>query len=666
MATLRKITRDEQARQLAPEGWEWHRGISPTRKLVRNPRSPRSFVKGWSSGILVLKTNSLADDVKAYRALVIMLNTYDVSYDVEMVRVQGSRPRIPQEVRVWPRGTGEQIPQYIGTNANILNIEGWNMWDGTFVAPGEFTIRGVPIACCKCHSAYPRLVTDPDTGQHYCRSCVNVCPGLGAEECNTPIFNTKFQGCDVHFPKSNCEGCSQSWDRELLQVFFTGKRYCPTCYSQCCPRCGTPGIIDPVNTPVLTDGKYERYQVCSDCSRDVKAWLGQDRGEKIVLEKVPNLQILSHPNRAIRAVSIEFEVARGIGPILQELYERKLTASPNLMRYHQGNGRSGFCYAEYDGSLSDTGGEIIVSKAKLNDPRTAENLQTLVGVIRRHVKKGTSEMDMTTGLHIHVDAHNMGFNHVRNLVLLFNYLEDPIYRLSATNYTRHRGIHYAMLLPKVGIDTQAEFNRRLFSTLSPNDQHHSVLNVQNFYSAVGGSCQCGHILAGNPQDCKCDLGKCTVEFRVFNGTCSWKKLHAYLALCLGMVAFARNNEDMVLSDFEPCYYFPLAPIGNELKTRWMDRLTWLYKNIYFSEDERASLTYCIEHSELSQLTYAQRRDLREIEYSGKKYIRSIPKKEEKIPNPYKLRKPANRLNLNIQPAGRAVSPWDNDVAYTLW
>lgn len=664
------VTRQDQAeRDLCPKGWAWTTDLDTGNKITPRLRNTQenyyhpSFhdpnrtirvrtVKRWSWGFIKLeRTLTLEARAEAYRALVKMILGNYIHVRIGGWNQTGT-VRMPVTIQIMPISedsfegyardygvaeseTKEKIyALMLQDMGDALNLFGWTMQDGHNVPVGEILRDGKALNCGRCKRTYADLATNPEKpDEHFCRRCVRVCPGAD-QPCKTIVYDERFQGCEVHFPRATCAACNTLGEIARGMGEHQGKYYCATCMDTICQRCQKVGAAHP--TYAVVDGPNEQYNVCRDCHKYVRAWVKQDRNEKIVLEKQPTMLVEANKARPVRLCSVELEVVAGASYVLKELYNKGLTPHGECLR-HWSNAPA-FCYMEKDGSLPEypAGGEVIFSKLRMDDATTAQKVAEAVGVIRKYAKSGDATIDLRTGTHIHIDFHKCGFNHVRNTVVLHNYIEDVIYRLGAANYTRHRGTHYAIVLPKAGISTQEEFNRHFFTrgAHDPDHQHHSVLNVEPYYKAAR-SCQCGHLVGPTPEACECQLGKCTVEFRVFNGTSSWKKLHAYIALCQSLVAYARAHDDLDVDDFPPVLYNAIGEIDDTLKRAWIERLTWMFKNLWFSAEERDSINYCIEHSDLGLLSYAQRRALRDIAYTGGSYV-SKRKPTKPVPSPYEI------------------------------
>lgn len=664
MATT--ITREEDAKRLLlPAGWEWMGGISPALSRERATDIFGNYITGyqpvWNWGNLqFVGPVTQQNYIPAYKALVEILVKYAVDVRIINFSAAGSW-RAPVCVSVRPFTTGqlsrasaeyeadegitfsieETIDKYLNYAVGVhLNLKGWEGPWGQ-VPPGEFTQLGGVLKCQRCKRISSNLVWDPsDIANLYCRRCIRVCPGNGIDPCNMPIFNTRFRGCPLHYPRGKCHTCLGEFDTHDLKD-HEGKDYCAGCLSNICQRCGAIGI-----TPERVADNREFYTVCTSCVPKVILWVNQDKNEKFILEKPCDMLITSTPQRPVRLCSVELEITHGAERVIEELYKKGLSTSAEIVTYHQGDENS-FAYMEQDSSLPSDGGELIFSKMRMDDPVTVSKLRESLGVLRRHIKNGDATIDLRTGAHVHIDAHKTGFNHIRNNAILFNYLEDVIYRLSAANYTRHRGTHYALVLPKGQMDSQAVFNQSFFR----NNVHHSVLNVAYYHHAVMKNCGCGQIVAGHPDDCECQLGKCTVEFRVFNGTSSWKKLHAYIALCMSMVAYARNVEDMDVEDFPPNLYNPVGEINSKKVDEWKHRLVWTFENLYFTESEKDALMYCLIHSGLAMLPSKVVDQIANTQYQGNVYKRRKPPKQEVVVPP-PLMAPDRNFAAHVQFYGR--------------
>jgi hypothetical protein len=321
--------------------------------------------------------------------------------------------------------------------------------------------------------------------------------------------------------------------------------------------------------------------------------------DEAVDELTPDaLRIENLPERPTRVLSIEMECTLGGDQLAARLYNERLTPYDAVMRYHHAVPRDVFCHVERDSSLGRNGGELIFHRMRMDDPEELDKLHKAISVVRKMIKEGELGMDTRCGLHMHVDAHQCGVGHVRNLVLIFNYLEDVLYRMGGASYpVGHRGMQYAAKLQKQGMKDKQEFGAYFFGA----NGHGHVLHVGNYWQTMRDRCVCGAANVGMHEKCGCNLGKCTFEFRVWNGSANFRKIRAYAAICQSLVAFARNMPDLDEAMFKPLEFKDNRPIMDANKQAIVERLVWMFKKLAFTDAEREDIMYVIENSTLESL-----------------------------------------------------------------
>lgn len=105
------------------------------------------------------------------------------------------------------------------------------------------------------------------------------------------------------------------------------------------------------------------------------------------------------------------------------------------------------------------------------------------------------------------------------------------------------------------------------------------------------------------RSCKCPLPKCTIEWRVWNSQRNPRILHAWLAFMVAVHGFADVDEEPNAA-FEAQY-----PTLAWTKKPWVDlkavqqnavyeRIHWCFNNLVLTAEERDSLVYAIEHSDI--------------------------------------------------------------------
>lgn len=444
----------------------------------------------------------------------------------------------------------------------------------------------------------PRWQVNTDT--HAARYCVNSAePG--------------FTQCLDHDHRQDCFNCGAGVSedyRYLVYLEDDDRLICQNCWYSWCSydshfvESGTTGVY---NTPGWGEGP-----TCRACRRVLDAGRYEeydDDGDEAPPESVA---LTPYIHRPIRTCSIEMETVNGGATLATALARAGLSSLSNVQGY--GSSRhipNEFCHVERDSSLGDNGGELIFDRVRLDDPEDAGRMHAAMQIVRTLIKNGDLAMSMSCGLHVHVDAHQMGVGDVRNLVLTTNYLEDVLYRMSAAKYTKHRGTRFSQPLPKGPYP-----DRRVFGVqFLQSNGHESALNVSHYWQAMRNNCRCGAAIVGTHEECTCNLGKCTFEFRYFNGTANFRKVQAYSALCQSLVSYAKLVDDLDDSTMPVMGYNEgLTEFDAEHLDKWDERLRWMLANLYFSDGERDSLNYVSNTSALAALGADRLADIFETAY----------------------------------------------------
>ena len=124
------------------------------------------------------------------------------------------------------------------------------------------------------------------------------------------------------------------------------------------------------------------------------------------------------------------------------------------------------------------------------------------------------------------------------------------------------------------------------------------------------------------RSCKCPLPKCTIEWRVWNSQRNPRILHAWLAFMVALHAYA-DTDDEPNADFEaqfPTLAWTKKP-WDRITGRQQDdvytRIRWCFRNLVLTAEERDSLVYAIEQSEIP-VSAALRTELLNIEGPSEK------------------------------------------------
>lgn len=414
--------------------------------------------------------------------------------------------------------------------------------------------------------------------------------------------------CEERVECGRCHTQFQEGSGEYLPGVEPPEFYCHNCFQHYCEGCNGWGD-QPCRYVENDDSSSER--LCAQCRLTQ-----QNERYEFFDPEVDNLPaavlaLQNNAHRPVRTCSIEMETVDGGAQLARVLQEASLSQYGEVTGYHSSTNITSFCHVERDSSLGNNGGELIFDRIRLDDQDDVSKLHQAINLVRQQIKAGLLQVSLACGLHIHVDAHQFGVGDTRNLVLVTNYLEDVIYRLSAAKYKRHRGTRYATPLEKGPFKDKREFGVRFF----PNNGHASALNVEHYWTAMRNNCSCGAVIVGEHESCQCNLGKCTFEFRFFNGTANFRKVHAYAALAQSMVSFAKLSPDLDEASFPPQEYDGRhAGAGLAKKDKWEERLRWMLTNLYFAPNERESIRYCVDHSALSELGAERIESIFQTEY----------------------------------------------------
>jgi hypothetical protein len=304
-------------------------------------------------------------------------------------------------------------------------------------------------------------------------------------------------------------------------------------------------------------------------------------------------------DRASRPLSFEQEVAAGGHEIASKLYTGGHAASADVLGYHSG-GAGGFCYVEQDSSVD---AEIVYSKLDLSSNAVATRFASALDVVRSEVAsdEAPARLTLRCGGHVHVglsgagleQEQKYGMTDVESLYHVWNHVEDVVYRLGSANWSKHRtlaGNSYTNETRK-GLSRRGEIGRHF-----ENDR--GSLNFSNFLAARG-YCTCGAFTFEAWEDCVCsDLPKATVEFRVFNGTANLRKIHAYTALSLALVEYAKRNTVKV--DDLPSHGWTRTE--EVVITEAAEAaLRFILTEAPLTYDEKVNVLYCAEHSSLKEI-----------------------------------------------------------------
>jgi hypothetical protein len=523
-----------------------------------------------------------------------------------------------RELQAFVGGNPHREPVLVRRPASILigrenpdspfNFGTYPEWQEEFTCPhcGELHLaytdscNGLAFACANCGATDTQLV---DTGHNtVCTACGRPCDIDG---CGVYVVGENRLYCEDHRIEAYCAGCDTYMERNTEDEPFVeavgGGIYCDECTLLVCQNCHR------YYRRGLTWNSDLELNVCRRC-----LFVGADGTSGESFDEDADMtnkamQIPTIPGREnVRQCGIEIEGANGDGngnDLALALYDAGLSTIDGMAGYHHGDG-SGFAHVERDSSVD---WEVVIGPLNPAHQGQVRELNRVVRIIREHIKDGRLGLDLRAGCHIHVEAARTSLTGAFNLNTLFAYLEDVIFRLAAARWPVHRAImdtHYTAPIPK-------DLRKLQFARTHNNDEdaRYYALSFQNYFNRVLSNCHCGAVRYDSWEECECDLGKCTFEFRVFNTTANPRKLHAYMALAQALVAKAMSLGDLDnASDAFPALEFRTRRFKDMPETEqeeivglWRDRLAWMFNELPLTDAEKESIAYCIRHSELEQV-----------------------------------------------------------------
>lgn len=312
--------------------------------------------------------------------------------------------------------------------------------------------------------------------------------------------------------------------------------------------------------------------------------------------------------RPLRPHSIEFEF-NGNQDTLMDMFKG---AGLDIPYTHSSNPDDD-PWASMGDDCTVSGGELRFSRLNFSSRKDMKKMHKAFSVIDQAIQRDHIDLESNCGFHNHIDMHGVSEKEALALINVWNYLEDPIFQLASALTPGPRG--ECGPTPKAG-----------FTCRSVTRGHGLSLSG---YSAR--ALRCVACSAGNP--CAENHGQCTAEFRVFNGTGNMKKTLAYVALCQGLLSFAKlqartdnievgehfdahnsyENGRTYWDDYDERYrcndcdeWQEYCECGEKLISNtdisWanttMDRLTWLFHNLPLSKFDKSNLGYCAKNSNL--------------------------------------------------------------------
>jgi hypothetical protein len=381
--------------------------------------------------------------------------------------------------------------------------------------------------------------------------------------------------------------------------FVNDRGVCAACNERMCPECGN------FSRHALQWSPTQERMLCRNCWQGSVSDVSETTDEE---HDKDTAEIPSIPGREnIRMCGIELEGANGSrdgSHLARALYNAGLSPYNGVQGYHHGAGA--FIHVENDSSVD---WEVVMGPLNPADAEMMKSVNQAMKIIRQGIKAGAYKLDLRCGLHVHVGAEGFGLAQAFNLNTLFSYVEDVMFRLAAAKWPMHRSMTGSPYCDPVQKSTSKLAFGREVGLDEARDARRVALNFRNYFQRMLNNCRCGAVRFDSWEDCTCDLGKCTFEFRLFNSTANPRKLHAYLALAQALVAKAGELPEIENPEQEfPAQTFIAKPLKGmaederiQAMADWLPRLRWILTDLPLTDDERQSILYCIQNSDLGSL-----------------------------------------------------------------
>jgi len=453
------------------------------------------------------------------------------------------------------------------------------------------------LFCSNCRAFKSDVRYNEIWGTH-CGDCSTTC-----DQCEEMLAPNQ-ERCPACHPSRRCASCpttiyindEDSIYHEYINENGDTEIYCDNCFNGLCHNCGD--VVAHEN--IMED---EGHQCISCVSRN-------NHEEWDETSELPNesLAIPTIPGReTIRLVGVEIEGANGDGMVdlqggqllAESLYTQGISRNHSIGGYHSGS--RGLVHVERDSSVD---WELVIGPINVANPEHVDILNKSVRVVRGFINNKTLKLDMRAGLHVHVGADRVPFHNAYNLHKLYMYMEDFLYRFGAAKWPYHRSINRRGR-DQAGKSPNTDGKLNFARTFS--GQRYYGLSFDNYFARYFEQCECGARTYGLFDECTCDLGKCTFEFRLFNTTANTVKLHAYLAMCQALVAKAIEMEEIKDLKQYPALDFVKSKASDlsatarrKLNREWEKRIVFVNEQLPLTQEEKKSIHYCIINSEMGK------------------------------------------------------------------
>lgn len=455
-----------------------------------------------------------------------------------------------------------------------------------------------------------------------CADCVKKCKACDVLIPKQEAITYGIESCSTCSPTFKCSGCNRRKNKDVGQdialytttgaPLYEGKRtICETCFANICTSC------DKVFHRGVVLKEVGDEKLCPICIEE-RMLKDFEKLEKFRLEELPQggLTVSSLSSRPFRTISIETEVDGNRHIFAKTLYKSGIVRYPEVEGYGTRTPDTSTwpAFLKHDGSV--TGGELISFMLELNKREHAESLKTTLRKLRALELSGIIEFNPNCGGHIHIDATGFSQANVWRLLTIWNYVEDFTFRLAGSGHkyghrtlvpghdiaNRGRGYSHPTVKGPWGLKSTAA------QAFGAQDRM-CGLNFQPYLGAIR-NCLCDAVINDKWDKCKCELPKCTIEWRVWNSQRNPRILHAWIAYMQAMHAAADDIEpDVNWETKHPALAWTKLPYNKTTDAHrklLRERIEWLFANLILTGNERDSLVYAIKNSDIPVSTADER------------------------------------------------------------
>lgn len=321
------------------------------------------------------------------------------------------------------------------------------------------------------------------------------------------------------------------------------------------------------------------------------------------------------PGRPFRTISMETEVDGDQYALAQSMYGAGVIGTDRRMDYgwHPGKSHPHLAFLKYDGSV--TGGELVFDKVDLTNPDHAKMFLCAHLKLRDLEKAGDIAYNPNCGGHVHIDGNGYGYYDILRLLVLFGFMEEPIFRLAGAGKTYgHRTLWKGYDQANGGRGYSDPVVKGPFVdpgravAAITGQKRMSGVNTSIYFNSgcIGSHASCKPKVIGagmyDLKECNCIAHvKRTIEWRVWNAQGNPRIVHAWIALMQAFHAYAWRPVGLDYTKHEDMPEFtwtwkPYDVLTREQKIKAQERVEFMFTELPLTSDEKRSLRYAFNRT----------------------------------------------------------------------